>query len=172
LILGANGHLARSTTRVFLKNSDAQLTLYFRRANRLENSNPKRVTIVEGDVLDRPTLEAAMSGNDVVYANLAGAMKQQAERIVEYRELRVERTIRASAKIIPLPRCKLRYAANCERISLQVVSRTARLGSTQPICPDIPAAKHAPRSSRSKSRYLSPSERPPIAVSAALAQAT
>jgi hypothetical protein len=38
---------------------------------------------VEGDVLDRPTLEAAMKGQDVVYANLSGAMKQQAECIVE-----------------------------------------------------------------------------------------
>jgi uncharacterized protein YbjT (DUF2867 family) len=40
------------------------------------------VTIVEGDVLDRPTLTAAMKGQDVVYANLAGAMKEQAESIV------------------------------------------------------------------------------------------
>jgi uncharacterized protein YbjT (DUF2867 family) len=83
LILGANGQLARNTTRVFLQETDARLTLYLRRASRLRNPDPRRVTIVEGDVLDLPTLVAAMKGQDVVYANLAGAMHQQAECIVE-----------------------------------------------------------------------------------------
>jgi uncharacterized protein YbjT (DUF2867 family) len=83
LILGANGQLARNTTRVFLHNTDAKLTLYLRRASRLSNPDPARVTILEGDVLDLPTLTAAMRGHDVVYANLTGAMKKQAERIVQ-----------------------------------------------------------------------------------------
>jgi uncharacterized protein YbjT (DUF2867 family) len=83
LILGANGQLARNTTRVFLRDTDAKLTLYLRRAGRLKNPDPARVRIVEGDVLDRPRLEAAMKGQDVVYANLAGAMAQQARVIVD-----------------------------------------------------------------------------------------
>jgi uncharacterized protein YbjT (DUF2867 family) len=82
LILGANGQLARNTTRVFLRDTDARLTLYLRRARRLPNPDRERVTIVEGDVLDRGALERAMRGQDVVYANLAGAMKPQAESIV------------------------------------------------------------------------------------------
>jgi uncharacterized protein YbjT (DUF2867 family) len=82
LILGANGQLARNTIPVFLRDTDAKLTLYLRRASRLKNPDPSRVTIVEGDVLDRPTLDEAMAGKDVVYANLAGAMRQQAETIV------------------------------------------------------------------------------------------
>jgi uncharacterized protein YbjT (DUF2867 family) len=82
LILGANGQLARNTTRVLLRQTDARLTLYLRQARRLPNPDPARVTIVEGDVLDRPVLEAAMKGQDVVYANLAGDMKRQAETIV------------------------------------------------------------------------------------------
>jgi uncharacterized protein YbjT (DUF2867 family) len=82
LILGANGQLARNTTQVLLRESNANVTLYLRRASRLANPDPKRVTIVEGDVLDRPTLEAAMKGQDVVYANLSGDMKRQAEAIV------------------------------------------------------------------------------------------
>jgi len=36
LILGANGQLARNTTRVFLENTDVTLTLYLRRAGRLK----------------------------------------------------------------------------------------------------------------------------------------
>ena len=82
LILGANGQLARNTTRVFLCDTDAKLTLYLRRASRLGNPDPARVRIVEGDVLDLPALTAAMKGQDVVYANLAGAMKEQADHIV------------------------------------------------------------------------------------------
>jgi uncharacterized protein YbjT (DUF2867 family) len=83
LILGANGQVARNTTRVLLRDTDAQLTLYLRRASRLKKSDPARVTIVEGDVLDPTTLEGAMEGQDVVYANLAGDMKSQAEHIVD-----------------------------------------------------------------------------------------
>lgn len=83
LILGANGQLARNTTGVFLSTTDARLTLYLRRASRLKNPDPKRVRIVDGDVLDRKNLEAAMRGQEVVYANLAGPMKQQAEQIVD-----------------------------------------------------------------------------------------
>ncbi|HRI70301.1 MAG TPA: NAD(P)H-binding protein [Polyangium sp.] len=82
LILGANGQLARHTIRFFLQDTDARLSLYLRRANRLTNPDPKRVTIIEGDVLDRQTLESAMHGKDVVYANLSGEMKKQAETIV------------------------------------------------------------------------------------------
>ena len=82
LILGANGQLARNTTRVLLSTTDARLTLYLRRANRLTNPDPARVAIVDGDVLDRARLEAAMNGQDVVVASLAGAMKQQAASIV------------------------------------------------------------------------------------------
>jgi putative NADH-flavin reductase len=83
LILGANGQLARNTTRVLLRDTDAQLTLYLRRASRLENPDPTRVTIVEGDVLDTATLTAAVKGHDVIYANLAGDMKRQAEAIID-----------------------------------------------------------------------------------------
>ena len=83
LILGANGQLARHTTRFFLRDTDAALTLYLRRAHRLGQTDPARVTRVEGDVLDRPRLTAAMQGQDVVYANLSGDLKAQAEHLVD-----------------------------------------------------------------------------------------
>jgi len=83
LILGANGQLARHTTRLFLDHADANLTLYLRRASRLKNPDPQRVTVVEGDVLDKKPLTAAMQGQHVVYASLAGDMAQQANAIVD-----------------------------------------------------------------------------------------
>ena len=83
LILGANGQLARHTTTFFLKETDATLTLFLRNARRLKNTDPKRATIIDGDVTDRAALLAAMQGQDVVYANLSGDMAKQARAIVD-----------------------------------------------------------------------------------------
>lgn len=83
LILGANGQLARNTTKAFLDDSDAELTLYLRRASRLENPSPGRVTVVEGDVNDVTRLRTAMSGQDVVFASLTGDMARQARSIID-----------------------------------------------------------------------------------------
>lgn len=83
LILGANGQIARVATTLFLARPDVRLTLYLRRARRLNVSAPAdRVRVVEGDVLNPKSLEAAMAGQDVVYANLAGELEQQARCIV------------------------------------------------------------------------------------------
>jgi uncharacterized protein YbjT (DUF2867 family) len=83
LILGANGQLARNTIPFLLQKDDLTLTLYLRRAQRLKNPEPTRVTIVEGDVVDTITLRGAMRGQDVVYANLAGPMARQAGAIID-----------------------------------------------------------------------------------------
>ena len=83
LILGANGQLARNTTRVCLEKTDVALTLYLRRSSRLQNPDPSRVKIVEGDVLDAGALRDAMRGQDVVYANLVGDMARQARAIID-----------------------------------------------------------------------------------------
>jgi uncharacterized protein YbjT (DUF2867 family) len=54
-----------------------------RRERATKNPDPRRVRVIEGDVLNLKTLVGAMTGQDVVYANLAGDMKAQAEHIVE-----------------------------------------------------------------------------------------
>ena len=98
LILGANGQLARHTAPYFLRQAEVSLTLYLRRAKRLANPDPSRVRIVEGDVLDVAKLGAAMAGQDVVYANLAGDMTAQARAIVAaMRETGVQRLIFVSS---------------------------------------------------------------------------
>jgi len=84
LILGAYGQIARVATDLFLKETDAQLTLYLRNAKRLKHpGHADRVRIVEGDVLDEKILKEAIAGQDVVYANLSGSLEQQARYIVE-----------------------------------------------------------------------------------------
>lgn len=82
LILGANGQVARHTTTCFLQNTDAVLALYLRHSNRLRNPDPRRATIIEGDVLDHAALSEAMKGQEVVFASLAGDMAEQARSIV------------------------------------------------------------------------------------------
>lgn len=57
--------------------------MYLRRASRLKNPDPSRVTLVDGDALDSAKLKSAMEGQDVVYANLAGDMKAAAEHIID-----------------------------------------------------------------------------------------
>ncbi len=87
LILGAHGQIARVATDLFLKGTDARLTLYLRNVRRLKLSgHADRVRVVEGDVLDTKALESAMAGQDVVYANLAGQLEQQARCIVKAME--------------------------------------------------------------------------------------
>jgi uncharacterized protein YbjT (DUF2867 family) len=83
LILGANGQIAQVARELLLERTDAQLTLYLRRSKRLTIANQGRERVIEGDVLDIKTLEAAMKGQDVVYANLSGEMQQQARNIVK-----------------------------------------------------------------------------------------
>jgi uncharacterized protein YbjT (DUF2867 family) len=83
LILGAHGQIARVATRLLLERTDAELTLYLRKAKRLSAlTGNDRVRLVEGDVLYKAALGAAMAGQEVVYANLSGDMEKQARAIV------------------------------------------------------------------------------------------
>jgi len=66
LILGAYGQIAQVATRLFLERTDAQLTLYLRKAKRLKSIGHKnRVRVIEGDVLDAKMLEEAIAGQNV-----------------------------------------------------------------------------------------------------------
>jgi uncharacterized protein YbjT (DUF2867 family) len=83
LILGANGSIARVAIELFLKETDAKLTLYLRNSSRLKNIASNKVRVIEGSVLDIETLKEAMIGQDVVYANLAGNLEQMAKNVVD-----------------------------------------------------------------------------------------
>lgn len=83
LILGAGGQIARVAIALFLQHPDVRLTLFLRRSQRLQAFISDRVQVIEGDVLDSNALKAAMLGQDVVYANLAGALKLMTRNIVK-----------------------------------------------------------------------------------------
>lgn len=86
LILGANGQIAKIVTDRLLKETNDELTLYLRNSQRIGNPDPSRVTIIEGDVNDFETLNEAMVGQDIVYANLGGEFEPMAKNIVQVME--------------------------------------------------------------------------------------
>lgn len=72
LVLGANGKIAKLATAQLLDNDQTHLTLFLRNAQRLADAASDRVTVFEGDASSVANLKSAMTGVDVVYANLAG----------------------------------------------------------------------------------------------------
>jgi uncharacterized protein YbjT (DUF2867 family) len=84
LVLGAGGKIAHWVIAMLAGKADVGLTLYLRHARKLHGKIPQNAKVVEGDVLDRKTLDLTVSGQDVVYANLAGEdLDQQIKSIVE-----------------------------------------------------------------------------------------
>ena len=59
------------------------MALYLRRARRVKQLDASRIRAVEADVHDTATLKEAMTGQDVVYANLAGDLEPMARSVVE-----------------------------------------------------------------------------------------
>lgn len=83
LILGANGRIAKLVETELLAKTSHQLILFLRNADRLKSSDDKREKIIEGDVTNTQLLEKALTGIDLVYANLAGKnIAQQAKSVV------------------------------------------------------------------------------------------
>jgi nucleoside-diphosphate-sugar epimerase len=73
LLLGAAGQIGRLATDSLLRQTDADLILYARKATtRLKAADPQRVRLVDGDLTDVQTLTKHMQGVDVVYINAAG----------------------------------------------------------------------------------------------------
>lgn len=72
LILGAGGQIARHVISDLAGDKQIDMTLFLRDASRLAN-RPAGASLVQGDVLDRATLDKAMAGQDLVYANLTGS---------------------------------------------------------------------------------------------------
>ncbi|MFD2474832.1 NAD(P)H-binding protein [Amycolatopsis silviterrae] len=84
LVLGASGQIA-SWAIGMLAEQGAALTLFARDKSRIDNV-PDGATVIEGDARDRTALAKAVRGQDIVYANLAGAVDEQARAIVAVME--------------------------------------------------------------------------------------
>jgi uncharacterized protein YbjT (DUF2867 family) len=86
IILGAGGNIARRVIDILVTKGDIALTLFLRNAQRLGNHNLSGCSIIEADVMDYKKLKEAISGQDIVYANLAGDLEPMARNIVEAME--------------------------------------------------------------------------------------
>ena len=82
LILGANGRIARFVVAALSKQSDIAQTLLVRDAAKLAEV-PDNARVITADVLDTAALTDAVSGQDIVYANLTGDdIDEQAKSVV------------------------------------------------------------------------------------------
>jgi uncharacterized protein YbjT (DUF2867 family) len=119
----SNGRVARNTTRMLLRDTDAQLTLYLRCANRLKNPDPKRTTIIEGDVLDTPALRVAMKGHDVVYASLGIYGEVPGERYRSVIDPQGDSAAVIEASDLDYTILRPRWFSNDERVSYHLTKK-------------------------------------------------
>jgi len=94
IILGAGGNIAGHVIDILIKREDIKLTLFLRNVHRLRNKDVSNCRIIEGDVLDLRQLKEAITGQDIVYANLSGDLEGMAKNIVRaMNENRVKKLI-------------------------------------------------------------------------------
>ena len=99
LIIGASGNIAGRVTALLDGKKEYQLTLFVRNKQRLQKPAGSNARVIEGDVLvDYKKLKDAVSGQDIVYINLAGSLEPMTQNIVQaMRETGTRRVILISS---------------------------------------------------------------------------
>lgn len=83
LILGANGQIAQWVIKALAHDPGVRQTLLLRDPKKLTGSEPANAKVVIGNVLDKKLLRQAVSGQDIVYANLTGDdLDKQAQAVI------------------------------------------------------------------------------------------
>lgn len=82
LIIGATGNVGGAVRQTLLNETDNQLTLFSRSADRL-NIDPSREKVISGSVTNDADLDKALQGQDVVFAALSGDLGNFAKHIVD-----------------------------------------------------------------------------------------
>lgn len=81
LIIGANSRIAQWADKMLLADQDVNLTMFVRNKAKLDPELQDQNVIV-GDATNSADLEAAIKGQDIVYASLAGNVVDEAKKIV------------------------------------------------------------------------------------------
>lgn len=81
LVLGSGGAIARHVIDFLKDKKNITLTLFARNTTGLAEQAPN-ASVIKGDVLHNRDLESAIKGQDIVYANLLGAIDKMARTIV------------------------------------------------------------------------------------------
>lgn len=81
LIIGANSRIAQWADKMLLADENVNLTMFVRNKAKLDPELQDKNVIV-GDATNSTDLEAAIKGQDIVYASLAGNVVDQAKKLV------------------------------------------------------------------------------------------
>ncbi|MBL7738743.1 MAG: NAD(P)H-binding protein [Chitinophagaceae bacterium] len=97
IVIGAAGSLAKHVIDEVKKLPDVHLTLLARNRSRILNDTTG-CSVAEADVMDHDNLKKAMTGQDIVYVNLAGNLEALTKNIVKaMHETGVKRVIAISS---------------------------------------------------------------------------
>ena len=83
LIVGATGSLAQYVIEALKNVDNTEMTLFVRNKSRLSKSFSSQYNIVQGDALNETDLKKAITGQDMLYVNLAGDLETMAKNIVK-----------------------------------------------------------------------------------------
>jgi uncharacterized protein YbjT (DUF2867 family) len=98
LIIGANGSLAQYVITALKNIDNIALTLFVRNKSRLQIATRQGCTIIEGDALQYDAIKNAITGQDIVYVNLAGNLEGMTNNIAKaMQESGVKRIIAISS---------------------------------------------------------------------------
>lgn len=96
IIIGATGSLAKFVINAISSIDGISLTLFMRNRQKLHNS--ENVIVIEGEAMNYEDVRKAISGQDIVYLNLAGDLEPMTKNIVRaMRENNVNRIIAISS---------------------------------------------------------------------------
>ena len=82
IVIGASGSLAKYVIDTLQNVPEIELTLLARNKSNIKNDVSKN-RVIEADVMDYPKLKDAISGQDIVYINLAGDLEAMSKNIVK-----------------------------------------------------------------------------------------
>lgn len=72
ILIGANGSTSKEIIPRLLEQDDVKLTLFLRRASRMQHMQSDRVNVVEGDAAELADLKRAIRGQDIVISTMGG----------------------------------------------------------------------------------------------------
>jgi uncharacterized protein YbjT (DUF2867 family) len=97
IIIGATGSLARCVIETLKPLDNVVLTLFARNKKKLSEELSAGCSVIEGDAMNYIDVKNAVTGQDIVYINLAGKLEAMAKNIVKaMQETGVKRIIAIS----------------------------------------------------------------------------
>ena len=98
VIIGATGSLAQYVIESIKELQHIELSLFVRNKSRLSKSATEGCVVIEGDATNFNDVKNAITGQDIVYVNLAGNLEVMAKNIVKaMKEAGVRRIVAISS---------------------------------------------------------------------------